>query len=138
VIELSLDCLKYGSMALTGAPHGAFDVLLLGSANSGTAVARVEIEHGPAPKLRVVKLDEGERFIDARAAAAIERAILATFRDDAPTHAELSARHCGDDVLEMVLSGDCRHKLFHWRVQFRVVNGEVVVHGPFLANDPDT
>jgi len=37
-----------------------------------------------------------------------------------------------------VLSGDCRHKLFHWRVQFRVVNGEVVVHGPFLAKDPDT
>jgi len=137
VIELSLDCLKYGSLALTGAPHGAFDVLLLRSANSGTAVARVEIEHDPAPKLKVARLDEGERFIDARAAATIERAILATFRDDAPTHAELSALH-HNDVLEIVLSGDCRHKLFHWRVQFRVVNGEVVFHGPFLANDPDT
>ncbi len=137
MIELSLDCLKYGALALTGAPHGAFDVLLLGSSNSGTAVVRVEIEHGEVPKLKVQRLDPKERFIDARAAATIEHAVLATFRDDVPTHAELSAIHRGE-TLELVLSGDCRHRLFHWRVQFQVVNGEVVVHGPFFANDPDT
>jgi hypothetical protein len=97
-------------------------------------LVRVEIEHGPVPKLKVARLEEGERFIDARAAATIERAILATFRDGAPTQAELSALH-RNDAVEIVLSGDCRYQLFHWRVQFHVVNGEVVVHGLFVTND---
>jgi hypothetical protein len=137
VIQLTVDCLKFGSLALTGAPHGGFDVLHLGSANTGTTVARVEVEHGHIPSLKVTRLDAEERFIDARAAAIAGRVVLASWRDSAPTHVEMSVAERQDGI-EIVLSGDCRHRLFWWRLHVTMANGETVLHGPFLANDPDT
>jgi hypothetical protein len=137
MIQLTVDCLKFGALALTGAPHGAFDLMHLGTGNAARSIARIEVEHAHLPTLKVTRLDPQEHFIDSRAAATAGRVVLANWRDSAPTHYELSVAHRREGI-EVVLSGDCRHRLFWWRAVFTLVNDEVVIHGPSLANDPDT
>jgi len=69
-------------------------------------------------------------------AAVRGKVVLAHWRDEAPTHFKLSAAGA-EDRIEIVLSGDCRHRLFWWRAEFKLVNNEVVVDGPFRTDDRD-
>ncbi len=137
MIQLTLDCVKFGDLAITGASGGGFEVLRLSGGGGANAVARVEVERAHFPKLTVTPLPGRERFIDSRATASAEKVLLATWRDDAPGHYELWAARIADGF-DIVLSGDCRHRLVRWSARFAVRGGEVVVHGPFLANDLST
>ncbi len=137
MIQLTLDCVTFGDLALTGASGGAFEVLRLSGAGAAKPVARIEVEPAHIRKLTVTRLHEGERLIDPRATAGVDKVVLETWRDDAPSHYELWAARTADG-LEIVLSGDCRHRLVRWSTQFSIRGEEVVVHGPFLANDLST
>lgn len=115
----------------------AFEIVRLAGDGGGWAVARLEIEKAELPTLKVDKLPPGEHRPRAGAAVAVTgKVVLARWRDEAPTHFKLSAAGTEDRV-EIVLSGDCRHRLFWWRAEFKLVNDEVVVHGPFLSDDRD-
>ena len=147
MIQLAVDCLKFGRLAVRSAPceggshycvpAPAFEIVRVVGTGKGTAVARVEVERAELPKLKVSRVPPEERIFDKGAVATVSgRAVLAHWRDEAPTHFKLSA-HGADDRIEIVLSGDCRHRLFWWRAEFKLVNDEVLVHGPFLADDHD-
>src|SRR5258708_27580263 len=103
MIQLTVDCLKFNALALTGAPHGAFELMQFGSGNTATSIARIEVEHAHLPTLKVTRLDPQERFIDSRAAATADRVVLAHWRDSAPKHYELSVAHLRDGM-QTVLS----------------------------------
>jgi hypothetical protein len=147
VIQLAVDCLKFGRLAVRSAPceagnhycvpAPAFEIMRLAGAGRGSAIARVEVERAEIPRLKLSRLAPEERVFDEGATAAIEgKAVLARWRDATPTHFKLSASGVADRI-EIVLAGDCRHRLFWWRAEIKLVNDEVVVHGPFLADDHD-
>ena len=137
MMQLTVDCLRFGELVVRGAAYGAFEIVQLTSGSGGVAVARFEVEDAGFPKLKVTRLEGPARSVDAKAMATIDRAVLASWRDEAPPRYELSASAAGEGV-EIVLAGDCRHRMFWWRAQCRLTEGEAIVHGPFLANDPDS
>jgi hypothetical protein len=103
----------------------------------GRAVARVEIEKDDSPFLRVSRLEPQERSIPSRSFAHVDSVTLTSWRDDLPTDFELNATGT-EDGLDLVLSGHRHYHLFWWRVQFEIVNEEVIIHGPFLADNPSS
>ncbi len=147
MIQLAVDCLKFGKLAVRSAPceagdhycvpAPAFEIIRLVERGKGVAVARVEVERAEIPRLKLSSIAQEERAFDEACTATIGgKAVLARWRDETPTHFKLSAAGT-DDRIEIVLSGDCRHRLFWWRAEFKLTNDEVVVHGPFLADDHD-
>jgi len=145
MIQLAVDGLRFGRLAVRSAASGsathyctaapAFEIIKLEANGDGVAIARVEIERAEVPTLKVDRLPPEQRQPGATAAVS-GKVVLARWRDDAPTHFKLSATGA-DDRIEMVLSGDCGHRLFWWRAEFKLVNDEVVVNGPFLTDDRD-
>jgi hypothetical protein len=147
MIQLAVDCLRFGRLAVRSAPCGAathycapapaFEIIRLAGDGEGVAVARVEVEKAELPTLKVERLAPEERRPGAGTTAAVNgKVVLARWRDEAPTHFRLSAAGA-EDRIEIVLSGDCRHRLFWWRAEFKLVNDEVVVNGPFRTDDRD-
>jgi hypothetical protein len=147
VIQLAFDCLKFGRLAVRSAPCDAgnhycvpapvFEIVRLVGPGKGVSVARIEVERAEIPRLKLSSTAPEERPFDEACAATIGgKAVLARWKDETPTHFKLSATGA-DDRIEIVLSGDCRHRLFWWRAEFKLVNEKVVVHGPFLADDHD-
>jgi hypothetical protein len=146
MIQLAVDCLQFGRLAVRCAPCAAethycapapaFEIIRLGEDGNGVAVARVEIQRAELPTLKVDRLAPEERGITGATAAVNGKVVLARWRDEAPTHFKLSAAGT-EDSIEFVLSGDCRHRLFWWRAEFKLVNDEVVVNGPFRTDDRD-
>jgi hypothetical protein len=146
MIQLAVDCLQFGRLAIRSAPSGAathycapapaFEIIRLVGDGNGVTVARVEVERAELPTLMVDRLPPEERGVAGATAAVNGKVVLARWRDEAPTHFKLSAAGA-EDRIEMVLSGDCRHRLFWWRAEVKLVNDEVVVRGPFLSDDRD-
>jgi hypothetical protein len=147
MIQLAVDCLKFGSLAVRRAqpevehhycvPAPAFEIIQLLDEGRGVAIARVEVERCDVPALKVHRLARQERCLDAGASAAVTGpVVLAHWRDELPTHFKLSAFGT-EDYIEILLSGDCRRRLFWWRAEFRLVDDQVTVHGPFLSVDHD-
>jgi hypothetical protein len=146
MIQLAVDDLQFGRLAVRSAPIGAathycapapaFEIIRLARDGKGVAVARVEVERAELPTLKVGRLPPEERGVAGATAAVNGRVVLARWRDEAPTHFKLSAAGA-EDRIEIVLSGDCGHRLFWWRAEFKLVNDEVVVQGPFLTDDRD-
>jgi hypothetical protein len=137
----TFEFLKFGKLALRSAPHGAFEILHIVSAGTarlkGRAIARVEIEKDDSPSLRISRLEPQERSIPSRSFAHVDSVTLTSWRDDLPTDFELNATGT-EDGLDLVLSGHRHYHLFWWRVQFEIVNEEVIIHGPFLADNPSS
>lgn len=147
MIQLAVDCLQFGRLAVRSAaigaathycaPAPAFEIIRLAEDGKGFAVARVEVERAELPTLKVDRLPPEERRPGAGATAAVTgKVVLARWRDETPTHFKLSAAGM-EDCIEIVLSGDCGHRLFWWRAEFKLVNDEVVVNGPFRTDDRD-
>jgi hypothetical protein len=146
MIQLAVDSLQFGRLAVKSAPSGAathscapapaFEIIRLAGDGNGVAVARVEVERAELPTLKVDRLPQEERGVAGATAAVNGKVVLARWRDDAPTHFRLSAAGA-EDRIEIVLSGDCRHRLFWWRAEFKLVNDELIVNGPFRTDDCD-
>ncbi len=146
MIQLAVDDLQFGRLAVRSAPSGAeahycapapaFEIIRLARDGKGVAVARVEVERAELPTLKVGRLPPEERGVAGATAAVNGKVVLARWRDETPTHFKLSAAGA-EDRIEIVLSGDCRHRLFWWRAEFKLVNDEVVVDGPFRTDDRD-
>jgi hypothetical protein len=146
MIQLAVDGLQFGRLALRSAPGcaethycapaPAFEIIRLAANGKALAVARVEIERAELPTLKVDRLEPEERGLAGATASVNGKVLLARWRDEAPTHFRLSAAGA-EDRIEIVLAGDCRHRLFWWRAEFKLVNDEVVVDGPFLTDDRD-
>ena len=143
MIQLAVDCLRFGRLAVTSAagseekhycvPAPAFEIATVDTAGAAWAVARIEVERGEVPTLTVTRVGPEERTLGV-AATISGKVVLARWRDEAPTHFKLTATG-GDDRIEIVLSGDCRHRMFWWRAEFKLVNDCLMVHGPFLSDD---
>jgi hypothetical protein len=133
----TFECLKFGKFALRSAPHGAFEILEVVSPHKGRAIARVEIENDEAPSLKVVRLEPHEHLLPARSTATVDTVTLASWKDEHPTDFELNATS-REDGLDLVLSGHRHYRLFWWRVQFEISGNEVLIHGPFLADNPSS
>ena len=146
MIQLAVDCLQFGKLAVRSAPScpathycapaPAFEIIRLAGDGKGVTIARVEVERAGLPTLKIDRLPPEERGVGSSAAAVNGKVVLARWRDAAPTHFRLSAAGA-EDRIEIVLSGDCCHRLFWWRAEFKLVNDEVVVNGPFLTDDRD-
>lgn len=116
-------------------PAPAFEIIRVLGQGKGTALARIEVERAEIPRLKLSRIAPEERSFDEGCAATIGgKAVLARWRDETPTHFQLAASGGGDRI-EIVLSGDCRHRTFWWRAEVRLVNDTFVVHGPFLSED---
>lgn len=147
MIQLAVESLQFGRLAVRSAaacaadhycaPAPAFEIVRLEDNGKNVAIARVEVKKAGLPTLKVDKLPSEERPCSSGASVAVNgKVVLARWRDEAPTHFKLSAAGA-EDCIEIVLSGDCRHRLFWWRAEFKLVNDEVVVSGPFLSDDRD-
>ncbi|MFN7997371.1 MAG: hypothetical protein U0Q18_27390 [Bryobacteraceae bacterium] len=143
MIQLAVDCLRFGRLAVSGAagsqekhycvPAPAFEIVTIDSAGAARAEARIEVDRGEVPTMAVTRMQPAERTLGA-AATVSGTVVLARWRDEAPTHFKLTAAG-GEDRVEIVLSGDCRHRMFWWRAEFKLVNDCLTVHGPFLSDD---
>lgn len=133
----TFECLKFGKLAVRSAPHGAFEVLQVVSPHKGRSVARIEVERDDSPSLKVIRVEPHERLIPSRSTANVDSVTLTSWKDEHPTDFELTASG-KEDGLDLVLSGHRHYHLFWWRVQFEIVDEEVVIHGPFLADNPSS
>ena len=146
MIQLAVDGLQFGRLAVRSAPCGvathycapapAFEIVRLAADGRSVAVARVEVERAKLPTLKIDRLPPEERGVAGATVAVTGKVVLARWRDDTPTHFKLSVAGAQDRI-EIVLSGDCGHRLFWWRAEFKLVKDELVVHGPFLTDDRD-
>jgi hypothetical protein len=142
-MQTTVACAKFGNLVVRCAPPQGFEIIRLVSGNCGVIVARVEVEETGIPRLKVSRLEPQDCLLEADATV-LDRVLLASRRGEIASCFQLTATGT-DDHIEIMLSGDHRHagghhryRLFWWRAEFRLVNGEVVVHGPFLADDPDS
>jgi hypothetical protein len=137
----TFEFLKIGKFALRSAKHGAFEILEIlapgASPLRARAIARVEIERDDAPSLRVTRVTPDERLIPNRSCAHVDSVTLISWRDELPTDFELNASGT-EEGLDLVLSGHRHYHLFWWRVQFEIVVDDVIIHGPFLADNPSS
>ncbi len=133
----TFECLKFGKLGLRSAPHGAFEILQILSPHQGRTVARVEIEKDDTPSLKVIRVEPQARLLPSRSTANVESVTLVSYKDEHPSDFELNAA-LSEDGLELTLSGHRHYHLFWWRAQFEVVDDEVIIHGPFLADNPSS
>jgi hypothetical protein len=137
VIQLAVECLRFGTLGVRSAPHGAFEIILFAAGDTATTAALIEVERSGHPSLKISKVDPQERALNPWATASVEKAVIDHGRDENPTDFKLTAARKGDAV-EIVLAGHCGYRLFWWRAEIELVNNEVIVRGPFLSNDPDS
>jgi hypothetical protein len=141
MIPLSVSYLRFGDLLLKRCPDAAFEVIHLLEEGRGAAVARVSMAHEEAPRLVVTRLDHEPRAIERAPTHAAERVLLCDCRSGDPACYRLSAEFTGGR-LAVTLAGDSRFehgrhhfRLFWWRAEFRVADGDVIVTGPSLAAD---
>jgi|SRR5579872_2041402 len=135
MIQLAVECLKFGELGVRSAPSGAFEVIRFGDEGGATAVARIEVDRCGHPALKITRLDPEPRSLNPWAMATVEKAVLESWRDEQPTDCRLTAAH-KEAAVELVLSGHCGYRLFWWRAEIAIAGGAIAVRGPFLANDP--
>ena len=120
---------RFGSIVIQAGTRGAFEVIRRLSPKAGTLIASFEIELAHMPKLKLRRMRAQKRAVARSMARTGDRVLLARIEG-----CELTAQGADDDV-EIILTGDWGHRLVHWRAEFTVIDGEVVVHGPFLSGD---
>jgi len=135
MIQISVHILKFGNLGVKSGPYDAFEVIHFKPETRGVAVARVDVEKSGHPELKVKAHEPRELPTNAGSVATLESAVLGNRNDDGSTHFTLTVSG-SDDQMEFVLSGRRDHHSFWWRSQLRIVNGEVIVQRPVLANDP--
>jgi hypothetical protein len=135
MIQISVNILKFGSLGVKSAPYDAFEVIHFKPGTNGQTVARIEVEKSDHPQLTVIAHEPRELSGNPGSVAAVESARLGTWTDEASTHFTLTVSGAQENI-EFVLSGRRGHHNFWWRLQLKIVNGEVVLQGPVLANDP--
>jgi hypothetical protein len=135
MIQISVNILKFGNLGVKSAPYDAFEVIHFRPGTNGQTVARIEVEKSDHPQLKVVAHESRELRGNPGNVAIVESAVLGSWSDEASTHFTLAVSGSQDNI-EFVLSGRRGHHSFWWRSQLKIVNGEVVLQGPALANDP--
>lgn len=135
MINLTVDCLKFGGMVVRSAPYDAFEVLRLTSGNTALSVARIDVEKTELPHLRLTQAPAAERCVDAASMAALERAVLGKWSDDVSTEFELTVEG-SQDRIRFVLHGHRDYHPFRWGVDFLLIDDEVIVRGPAILDDP--
>ncbi|HLJ49986.1 MAG TPA: hypothetical protein VKU01_28425 [Bryobacteraceae bacterium] len=142
-MQLTIQCLRFGRLILRHAEDDVFEIVRLVEGNTGVTMARIEVEEKGMPALRITPTEPGERVLDPHTTASVHRAVLASRRDESHNRFQLTAAEF-DDGVELVLSGDHRYpapghryRVFSWRAECRLAGDEIVVHGPFLSDDPD-
>lgn len=141
MIQLKVSSLRFGDLLLKRCSGAAFEVIHLLDAGHGEAVACIGVEQDELPRLTVTRLENEARAIDRPPIPAHGRVVLSDCREGDPDCYRLTAE-LADDRLAITLSGDSRFahgrhhfRLFWWRAEFRVANGEVLITGPSLAAD---
>ena len=137
MIQLAVECLRFGALGVRSGPHGAFEIVQFAAGDTATTTALIEIERSGHPALKISRVDREERALNPWSTASVEKAVIDHGRDENPTDFKLTAARKGDAV-EIVLAGHCGYRLFWWRAEVELVNDEVIVRGPFLSNDPDS
>jgi len=137
VIQLAVECLRFGTLGVRSAPFGAFEIIQFATGETATTAALIEVERSGHPALKISKVERQERALNPWSTASVEKAVIDHGRDENPTDFKLTAARKGDAV-EIVLAGHCGYRLFWWRAEIELVNNEVIVRGPFLSNDPDS
>ncbi len=142
-MQLTIQCLRFGRLVVRHVDDDVFEIVRLVGGDQGVTVARVEVDETGMPALRITALEPRERVLDPHKTASVHRAVLASRRDESHNRFQLTASEFEDGV-EIVLSGDHRYpaprhryRVFSWRAECRLAGDEVVVHGPFLSDDPD-
>lgn len=135
MIQISVNILKFGSLGVKSAPYDAFEVIHFKPGTNGQTVARIEVEKSDHPQLKISTHTPRELQGNPGSLATVESAPLGNWSDEASTHFTLTVSGSQDSI-EFVLSGRRNHHNFWWRSQLKIVNGEVVLRGPVLANDP--
>jgi len=135
MISLTVDCLKFGELVVRSAPYDAYEVLQLTGAGVALSVARVDVEKREIPELRLSQAQTKEQCVDAKSMASIEKTVLGKWSDEIATDFELTVEGSLDRI-EFVLHGHRGYHLFGWRLDFELVNGEVIVRGPVMLDDP--
>src|SRR5579863_4259556 len=114
MIQLAVECLRFGALGVRSAPYGVFEIVQLAGGNTGMAIARIEVDKAATPALKITRLQPQERSLNTWAMAAVEKAVLENWRDENPTDFKLTAARKEDGV-EIILSGHCGYRLFLWR-----------------------
>ena len=117
---------------MRSAPHGAFEILAGHLASQGPHDCSRDRDDSPA--LKVIRVEPQERLLPARSTANVDSVTLTSWKDEHPTDFELTATARNED-LDLLLSGHRHYHLFWWRVQYEIIDEEVVIHGPFLADN---
>ncbi len=122
-------------MVVRSAPYDAFEVLRLTGANTAQGIARIDVEKIEAPHLRLSQASPTERCVDATSMASIEKAVLGKWSDGESTDFELRVEGSPDRI-KFVLHGHRGYHPFRWGLEFLLIDGEVIVRGPAIMDDP--
>ncbi len=107
------------------------------TAASGIVCARVELIKTDHPALRVETPDRVERFLHAESMASVGKVILGKWSDDGQTDFELVLQG-HDDLVQFRLHGHRSFHLFGWRLEFQLVNNQLLTRGPYLDSDANS
>jgi hypothetical protein len=126
-------------MVVRSAPYDAFEVLRLTGDNKALSVARIEVDKdvdkAEAPRLKLSQASAAERCVDATSMASIETAVLGKWSDEESTDFELRVEGSADRI-KFVLHGHRGYHPFRWGLEFLLIDGEVIVRGPAILDDP--
>ncbi len=135
---------RFGDLLLERTSGDAFELINISESGNGTALARIGVEQRDYPELTVTLLDKSARPVKSAPRQSSGRVVLADCREGAPHCFHLTAER-QNDHLTVVLSADShvagrnhRLRLFWWRAEFRLQNGELIVRGPHLRDDPSS
>lgn len=137
MIQISVDSLRFGGLAVRSAPWDAYEVIRLTTPGSGIVSARVELIKGDHPALRVETPDRVERFLHAESMATVSRVVLGKWSDDEKTDFELVLKGA-EDLIEFHLHGHREYHLFGWRLEFQLLKDQFLTRGPHLESDPNS
>jgi len=134
---------RFGDLVIAGLGRQEFEVIRLQPSGSAAAAARFKVDEAEFPRLILEPVSDERRVVDSLADTR-ETVILDNRRGDHDTLFELTARPI-ENGIEIQLSGDHRlsagarfFKVFLWRAECRIVDGQFVLHGPFLLRDLDS
>lgn len=137
MIQISVDSLRFGSLAVRSAPWDAYEILHLTAPAAGIVSARVELIKSQRPELRVETPQRVERFLQTDSMAIVEKVILGKWTDEEETDFELVLKGSADSI-EFYLHGHRNYHLFAWRLEFQLLDDQLLTRGPHLASEPNS
>lgn len=137
MIHISVDSLRFGGLAVRSAPWDAFEVIRLTAPGLGVVSARVELVKSDHPELRVQTPERAERFLNSESMATVEKVVLGKWASEENTDFELMLSGSENHV-EFYLHGHRDYHLFGWRLEFQLLDDQLLTRGPSLASDPNS